>query len=85
MPDNSLLIFCRNIQYLRQTHNLSKTKMAKILHISLKTLDHLERGIVPPLMSCTVLFKAAEYFSIPLNTLVTPRDAWDLTNPPTPD
>ena len=35
-------IVCQNIRYLRQTQGLSRTAMARKLHITIKTLDFLE-------------------------------------------
>lgn len=57
-------IFTHNITWLRQHHKLSKTKMANILGIGLKTLNQLERGILPPRMTIDVLFAIYDHFGI---------------------
>lgn len=62
--DIQLLTFCRNIRYLRSHHCLSKTKMARILGVGLKTLSSLEQNIIPPRLSTDVIWRASEYFRL---------------------
>jgi len=45
--EQMMLNLCRNISYLRKKHNLSKSKMAKILGISVKSLNLIESGVIP--------------------------------------
>ena len=59
---------CANIRYLRMTHGLSRTVMARKLGITIKTLDLLESGIMP--RSCTVRL----LFHIQKNFGVSPYD-----------
>ena len=49
---------CDNIRWLRQEYGLSRTAMAKKLHISIKTLDLLEAGIFPERIHIGFFFPA---------------------------
>lgn len=40
-------IFCSNITWLRQHHNLTYRQMANIIHISVRSLKRMERGELP--------------------------------------
>ena len=51
-------VFCENIKYLRRKYGLSRTKMAKIMHISISWLDLIERGILPQRLKAVVLIAA---------------------------
>lgn len=57
-------IVCCNIRYLRAKHHLSRTVMARKLHITVKTLDSLEAGIVPDRCSAMILFHIYDAFGI---------------------
>ena len=57
-------ILCQNIKFLRQKHKLSKNKMSQIFGVSVKTLNSIENGILPPRMSCEPIFRIQGYFSI---------------------
>lgn len=61
---NDAQILCQNIKFLRQKHKLSKNKMAQILGVSMKTLNCIENGILPPRMSCEPLFRIQRHFGI---------------------
>ena len=58
-------IFMKNVTYLRELHGLSRTKMAKLLHISIKSLDMMERGELPKHLSSAIFFYIEENFNIP--------------------
>lgn len=62
--DESLLIFCGNLRYLRCRHGLSKREMSRILGIGVKSLTLLENNTVPPRLGCKMLFRASRYFKI---------------------
>lgn len=59
-----LQIFCENIKYLRSANNLSKTTMTKKLGVCKKTLESLEKGVVPKRMSYKVLQNIYSNFGI---------------------
>ena len=57
-------IFMENVTWLRKTHGLSKTEMAKLLHISVKSLNRMEQGEMPPGTSAKILFRIQDIFDI---------------------
>lgn len=57
-------IFMENMAWLRKTHKLSRTEMAKLLHISVKSLDRMEQGEMPPRTSSKVLFRIQDAFGV---------------------
>lgn len=59
-----ILIFSENIKTIRKDNNLSKVKMSEILGISTRTLTLIENGILPPKLSCDVLFRIYKNFGI---------------------
>lgn len=62
---------CRNIRYLRQINRLSRTAMAKKLHITLKTLDILESGVFPERINISLFFHVNQAFGITPKMLLT--------------
>lgn len=63
MSKSELDNFCMNVKRLRAEHQLSKTKMAKILGISVASLNKLEDGIMPRI-SCEVVYCMMDYFHL---------------------
>ena len=61
---NDEKILCQNIKFLRQKHKLTKTQMSQILGVSIKTLNRLENGILPPRISCELIFRIQRHFGI---------------------
>ena len=57
-----------NITWLRQHHRLSKKDMAKILGISVNTLNKIEKRELPAHLSVDILFRVHAAFGI------SPRD-----------
>lgn len=66
-------IFMENITWLRKTHGISKTEMAKLLRISVKSLNRMEQGEMPPRTSAKVLFRAQDAFGIHPSVLLSYR------------
>lgn len=56
--------FCDNIKTLRKRNKLSKTDMCKIMRIGIRSLNSIEKGILPPRISCEALIRACNYFSV---------------------
>jgi len=61
--------FCKNIKLIRETHNLSKKKMAECCGISVYSLNKIEQGILPPRLSYKVLVRLHNNFGIDLDSL----------------
>ena len=72
--ESDAIILCQNIKFLRQKHNLSKTQMSQFLGVSIKTLNRLEDGILPPRISCELIFRIQRQFGI------QPRQLFDILN-----
>ncbi|MBP3401679.1 MAG: helix-turn-helix transcriptional regulator [Clostridia bacterium] len=71
--ENKLSILCKNIKFLREKNNLTKTEMARMLHIGIKSLSRIEKGDFPPKISCLILFRLYYHFGIsPTDLLRTP-------------
>ena len=64
---------CRNIRYLRASHGLSRTAMAKKLHISIKTLDALESGHFPEYIGVNMFFHVQRIFGVHPKILLSVR------------
>ena len=58
-----------NIKQLRQSHNLSKKSMAKIMGIGVGSLTKLENGILPPRADVNCLLNLHKYFGISISEL----------------
>lgn len=55
-------LFCTNLVRLRKHHQLTKKAMAKILNISLYSLNRLEAGIIPPRVTVGILYAIWNHF-----------------------
>ena len=61
---NKVQAMGKNINKLRKTNNLSQKEMAKELKIGVKTLSKIERGILPPRLSASVLIDIYFHFGV---------------------
>ncbi len=57
-------IFCQNIAFLRQKHQLNKIQMAKRLRISVKDLTSLEKGEINDNIDVRLVFHITRSFGI---------------------
>ena len=73
--DQTTRIFCENIRALRNDTGHSVTAMAKRLHTNPKTLTALERGTIPPRLSCEILFRLEEEFGIKPQDMLGEKNA----------
>jgi len=55
---------CANIRYLRLSHGLSRTAMARKLGITIQTLDQLEAGIMPRRCTVRLLYNIQKNFAV---------------------
>lgn len=62
--DEAYDILMENITWLRKAHDLSKTEMAKLLHISVRSLNRMEQGEFPPRTNTNVLFRIQYAFGV---------------------
>ena len=66
---NAIVAFSANIKQLRQSHNLSKKSMAKIMGIGIGSLNKLESGILPPRADVQCLLNLNKHFGISISEL----------------
>lgn len=64
-------IFLNNIAWLRKHHGLSKKEMARKLKISVWTLNRIERGELPPRLSCDMLFAVWKNFGVSISDILS--------------
>lgn len=65
--NDEIVIFCKNMVYLRKKHKLSQRDMAKKLHIGVATLRKLEQGDIPKRLRTEILWYIYKNFNIPIN------------------
>lgn len=65
------LIFGENIKRLRINHKLTKKKMCEIMGIGIKSLNTIEKGIIPKRLDLTAILALVKYFNIALADLFT--------------
>ena len=56
--------FIENIKWLRSHYGLTKYEMAKILRLSVKSIERIERGEVSSKLSLNVVFRIQSFFNI---------------------
>ena len=72
MPQqNEYQCVCDNIRYLRRSAGLSRTGMARRLHITVKTLDLLESGVFPQRINIRFFFYVHQVFGIAPRKMLT--------------
>lgn len=62
--DLEIKAFCKNVQFLRESNDLSYEDMAKILHISVKSLKLLEEGVLPRSIGVDVVWRISKNFGV---------------------
>ena len=71
-PMEGFYCFCEKIRTLRRVHLLSTREMADIMGINVKTLEMLERDILPKHLSSEAIFRMDEHIDIPPGRLFLP-------------
>ena len=59
-----------NLIWLRKHYGISKRQMAYLLHISVGSINKIERGELPPNLNVDFLFLILKYFHIRPNELL---------------
>ena len=59
--NQEVIVFCQNVKMLKERNELTNLKMAKIMGIS---LEKMERGILSPRISTSIIFKLCKKFNI---------------------
>lgn len=66
-------ILMYNVAWLRKQHGLSKKNMAKLLHISVKSLERIEHREMPPKLSIRIVSHIQNHFGIHPKDIVSIR------------
>ena len=66
------LYFSQHVQRIRREQNLTQREMADRLGIGVRTLSMIESGILPPRLSCEILFRIENQFGIHPKDLFKP-------------
>ena len=66
------LAFSENIKCIRKKAGLNQKEMARILGIGVSTLSKIEKGVLPPRLSCSVLFRLQQRFGVHPKDLFVP-------------
>lgn len=68
----NFLIFSQNMKKIRKTAQLTQREMAQKLGISIASLSKIEKGILPPRLSCSILIRIHKEFGIHPKDLFEP-------------
>ena len=66
------LYFSQHVQRIRREQKLTQREMANRLGIGVRTLSMIERGILPPRLSCEIVFRIQDQFAIHPQDLFKP-------------
>ena len=69
--------FRYNVIWLREHHQISETKMARIMRIGINSLRKIEQGEFPKNIGIRMFFCAGKYFGIPPAKLLSERLPFD--------
>ena len=67
-----ILIFSQNMKKIRKNAQLTQREMAQKLGISIASLSKIEKGILPPRLSCSILFRIHKEFGVHPKDLFEP-------------
>lgn len=76
MPDltsKELRSFMQNLVWLRHQQGFSKSRMARLLNISAKTINRIENGEFPSGLSIMVIIRASSVFHVAAEKLFDPN------------
>ena len=68
----NFLYFSYHIQRIRKEQKLTQREMAGRLGIGVRTLSMIEKGILPPRLSCAIIFRIQDQFGIHPKDLFKP-------------
>ena len=72
MTDQDMLIFCKNIAFLREKNGIEKKEMASICGISVDELAQIEQGSLPKNLSVEIAVRLYQHFDISVEKLFCP-------------
>ena len=69
---DNFFVFGQHIKRIRKEAGLTQKEMAHRLGISIPTLSKIESGVLPPRLSCSILFRIHQQFGIHPKELFEP-------------
>lgn len=67
--DKEFDVFSKNLRTFREKNKLSKIEMARKLHITVRTLNILENGQIPPRIPIDIFFYFAKLCNVPVSAV----------------
>ena len=68
-------LFSQHIKHIRNEAGLTQKEMAHILGIGVSTLSKIEKGVLPPRLSCSVIVRIHQHFGIHPKDLFSPNSS----------
>ncbi len=62
--EQEIAVFCQNVKLLRVSRGLNQKEMAKLLGIGVQSLRQVEHGVLPPRLSCDIVFHLHQKFGL---------------------
>ena len=72
MTDKDILIFCKNVAFLREKNGIDQEEMASICGISVDELTQIEQGRLPKNLSVEIAIRLYQHFDISVEKLFRP-------------
>ena len=70
--NNDLAVFCANVRRLRQQEDLSKAAFARIMGVSVHTINRLEQNVLPLRLRTSSVIRLAQHFEMMVSALFRP-------------
>lgn len=67
--DKDLAVFCANVRQLRQQEGLSKAAFARIMGVSVHTINRLEQNVLPARLRTSSVIRLAQHFEMTVSSL----------------
>lgn len=72
MTDQDILIFCKNVAFIRKKNGIDQEEMASICGISVDELTQIEQGSLPKNLSVEIAIRLYRHFGISVEKLFCP-------------
>lgn len=69
MKDNEIIIFSRNLRFIKGKYKLTQKQMAKICGIGVPSMSKLLNNQLPPRVGVECLFRLSYYLNIDIKDL----------------
>lgn len=69
MKDNEIIIFSRNLRFIKDKYKLTQKQMAEICGIGMVSMSKLLKNELPPRVGVECLFRLSKYFEVEIKDL----------------